>query len=74
MPKYDFTHLLGGHIPLLWDRLMWLSPGYGHLTFKASFCWEQHNRTKMNLPNDIHHFALQLVESCTSIANFKTSD
>ena len=31
---------------------MWLTPGYGYLSLKASLCWEQLNHTKDNQSNN----------------------
>ena len=46
-------HLLKGKLPQLWDGSLWLTPGYDHLSSKASLCWEQLNHTKDNQPSYI---------------------
>ena len=33
------SHLLIGKFPQLWGGSTWLTPGYGHLSLKASLCW-----------------------------------
>ena len=46
------SHLLKGKLPQLWGGCTWLTPGYGHLSFKAPLCWERLNHTKNDQPGN----------------------
>ena len=53
-----------GKFPQLWDRPIWLTQGYDHLSLKASVCWEQLNHTKNDQPDNIIRQGQVLYELC----------
>ena len=62
--KKLISHPLKGKLPQLWGGCTWLTPGYGHLSFKAPLCWERLNHTKNDQPGNIIRQGWVLYELC----------
>lgn len=61
-------------VPQLWGRFIWLILGFGYISTKTPFRWEQLNHIKMNLPNNTQHLRWVPCDSSTAAVTLKASD
>ena len=62
------------NLPLLWDRFIWTTPGYGNLGLKSPLCEKQLNHTKDNQSSNTKKLGYVPYKWCQYIISLENKD